>query len=61
MPDDAGKAQWVRLADVFFVGPLMIVGGRRLRGGLGDMLGLLGVLTIVYNGMNYVRLRHARS
>jgi hypothetical protein len=53
------KAQWVRLADVFFVGPLMIVGGRRLRGSLGDALGLLGVLTIVYNGVNYLRLRES--
>ena len=55
------KSQAVRLADVFFIGPVMIVGGRRLarRGDqlIGDTLALLGIATIFYNGYNYVKNR----
>jgi hypothetical protein len=54
---DAGKAQWVRVADVMFVGPLMVVAARRVGGRLGDTLGLLGFLTVLYNASNYLRLR----
>lgn len=48
------RAQSVRLADVFFVGPVMIAGGLKLGKKLGTMLALLGVATIVYNGANYM-------
>jgi len=54
------KSQTVRLADVFFIGPLMIYGGARLRADKplwGWTLALLGVGTIIYNGRNYLVLR----
>lgn len=54
------KSQAIRVADVLFIGPLMIWGGLRLREPhpiAGVVLGLLGVATIGYNARNYWRLR----
>lgn len=52
------KTQTIRLADVFVVGPVMLWGANKLaqRGdkALGGALGLLGLLTIAYNGGNYL-------
>lgn len=56
MNRDQGKAQWVRIADVVLVGPVMVWGGLRLRGPLGWTLVALGVATVLYNGRNYARL-----
>jgi len=50
-----GKAQWIRVADVFLIGPLMIWGGARAGGLLGLTLGGLGAATIVFNGRNWLR------
>lgn len=54
------KTQTIRLADVFFVGPVMLLGGFKLadRGDkmLGSALGALGILTILYNGNNYLKV-----
>lgn len=47
------KSQAVRLADVFFIGPVMIAGGLKLDGWLGKTLAVLGVATILYNAKNY--------
>lgn len=57
-PCDFGKGQWIRLADVFLIGPLMIWGGLALakRSKLaGYGLAAFGVGTIGLNGYNYVR------
>lgn len=51
------KAQWVRIADVVFIGPLMIWGGRKAKGLGGKTLMALGVSTIIYNGQNYIAIR----
>jgi len=54
------KSQTVRLADVFFIGPLMTYGGWRLKDAQpiwGWTLALLGVGTVIYNGRNYLILR----
>ena len=55
-PDFKGQA--VRAADVLAIGPLMIYGGyvvaKKDSPSLGWLLGILGVLTIWYNGRNYV-------
>jgi hypothetical protein len=54
------KAQSVRLADVFLIGPLMIWGGWRLAQQYplrGQFLAVSGAATICYNGYNYARLR----
>lgn len=58
------KAQPIRLLDVFLVGPLMIHGGRkvaRFEPVAGNVLTLLGVLTIWYNGRNYLRIEEERK
>lgn len=47
------KSQAVRLADVFFIGPVMVVGGARLGGVLGNVLAVLGIATVLYNAQNY--------
>ena len=50
----------MRLLDVFAIGPLMALGGWRLRDEyplLGTLLGVLGISTIVYNGRNYLRIK----
>jgi hypothetical protein len=57
------KAQDVRLADVFLIGPLMVYGG--LKGeGMHPLarLGLLvfGAATVVYNGVNWRLVRRGK-
>lgn len=58
------KAQWVRLLDVVAIGPLMTYGGLHLRDAgeekLGNVLAVLGVLTVLYNGRNLLRVERAR-
>lgn len=54
------KTQLVRLLDVFFVGPVMVAAGRKLSKSerlLGDTLTVLGVLTVLYNGKNYLEMK----
>jgi len=54
------KTQWIRLADVFAIGPLMVYGGYRLSSRekvLGWLLAALGVGTVAYNGKNYLEKR----
>jgi len=50
------KGQGVRLADVFFVGPVMVVKLYKSEPILGATLAALGVLTVGYNGRNYFRV-----
>ena len=54
------KTQTIRLADVFFIGPVMILGGTKLRHEsklLGWSLILLGAATVWYNARNYLTER----
>jgi hypothetical protein len=58
--EDTVKPQWIRVADVVLIGPLMIAGGvalHRRYEGWGLLLTILGATTIVYNGMNWYRIR----
>lgn len=51
------KAQWIRAADVFIIGPLMIAGGlslKRQSSLAGVVLAGAGVATMIYNGRNYL-------
>lgn len=52
------KSQWVRLLDVFVLGPFMIyyaiVTAAEVGWEMAAGLFFAGVLTILYNGMNYV-------
>ena len=50
------KTQLVRLLDVFVFGPLMILGGQQQPSKyFRTALTLIGVGTIVYNGLNYIK------
>jgi len=51
------KGQAVRLLDVFVIGPVMVAGGVRLKHAqpIGGALVLFGLLTVIYNGRNYLR------
>ena len=53
------KAQGIRLLDVFLIGPLMVVGGSRssLTEPWRTLLVVAGVLTVLYNGANYLTER----
>ena len=52
------KSQWVRLLDILVLGPFMIyyaiVTAQEVGWEMAGGLFLTGVLTILYNGMNYV-------
>jgi hypothetical protein len=54
MNNPADKSQAVRALDVLVVGPFMLYASQRLRGPAGPLMLLLGVLTIAYNGANYL-------
>lgn len=56
------KAQWIRLADVFVIGPLMVWGGVILyrRNKLaGTALAILGAATVGFNGANAITVAEA--
>ena len=48
------KSQSVRALDVLVVGPYLIYASTRLRGLDRSLMLLLGVLTIAYNGANFL-------
>ena len=58
------KSQWVRLADVFVIGPLMVWAGVKLARSrhpiAGGSLAVLGTATVVYNAKNYLDTRYVR-
>ncbi len=58
------KTQWVRLYDVFFLGPLMIAGGvalGRRSPGWGLLLSASGIGTSIYNAVNYGRIKEREN
>ncbi len=58
----AQKAQWIRIADVTLIGPLMIAGGMALTRRspfFGILLGAFGIGTIVFNGYNWWQVQQA--
>ena len=60
--DDVVKTQGIRVADVVFIGPLMLWGGLALRDRYplrGTALAVLGLTTVCYNARNYQRVRRA--
>jgi hypothetical protein len=58
------KGQWVRLVDVFVIGPLMLWGGYKLvthkHRVAGASLAVFGAATIGYNAKNYLDTAAAR-
>jgi len=59
--EEVQKSQNIRLLDVYLIGPVMTYGGWKLSRqgspGLGGLLAFMGVLTVIYNGNNYVQNR----
>ena len=59
--NELAVTQWIRIADVLVIGPLMIyvgVAGRpSLPPWVSNAIVAAGVGTIVYNGVNYARYR----
>lgn len=58
------KSQWVRLVDVFVIGPLMLWGGYKLvmhkHRFAGVSLAAFGAATVGYNAKNYLDTRYVR-
>lgn len=52
------KAQWVRLLDVVFIGPIMIYAGSERGDWIGLILILLGAATMSFNLRNFCTLQH---
>jgi hypothetical protein len=53
-----GKTQWIRLFDVFILGPCMMYSGmtnKKLSRNLRALIFLSGTGTVVYNGWNFYR------
>lgn len=48
------KSQAVRLADVLLIGPFMLLAARKLPGQYGAAMAFLGLMTIAYNGANFL-------
>jgi hypothetical protein len=62
VPDTQVKGQWVRLADVVFVGPLMVYFGVQARDvspWLRGAMVALGAATVIFNGRNYLMVQQA--
>lgn len=56
------KAQAIRLADVFAIGPAMIYAGKCVRNkNMAALLTLAGIGTILYNGANYARIEQLKQ
>ena len=58
-----GKAQWIRVLDVVFIGPLMVAGGMSLTKKspfFGVALGAMGIGTVLYNARNWWLVEEAK-
>ena len=53
--NEVAKTQQIRLFDVFLIGPYLVWLAARSRPPHREILFGLGVLTILYNGQNYLR------
>lgn len=60
LPEPVVKPQWIRLLDVFLIGPLMMAGGlalRKQKPAVGWPLAIFGLTTIGYNAINYYKVK----
>lgn len=61
---ETAKTQAVRLIDVAVIGPLMVWGGWKLRReapAAASALAFFGLMTVVYNARNYLRVKEAQT
>jgi hypothetical protein len=49
------KTQLIRLADMAFIGPFMLYAATKLKGQDRQIMAALGLATIIYNGINFVK------
>ena len=49
------KTQLIRLADVAYIGPFMLYAATKLKGHDRTIMAALGLATIIYNGINFVK------
>ena len=49
------KTQLIRLADVAYIGPFMLYAATKLKGQDKAIMTALGLATIIYNGINFVK------
>lgn len=49
------KTQLIRLVDVGFIGPFMLYAATRLKGQDRTIMAALGLATIIYNSINFVK------
>lgn len=54
---DKKKTQFVRLVDVFVVGPVIVMAATETEGTLRTLLLITGAATISFNGRNYLTER----
>ncbi len=62
--DAETKAQYIRVIDVFAIGPVMTWAGLKLRSehpALGSFLALTGVATVLFNARNWLYVREAEQ
>lgn len=60
----AVKSQYVRLADVFAIGPLMVYGAYKMSAApmaARILLGFFGVSTVLYNAANYIKVEETKK
>lgn len=48
------KSQTIRALDVLLIGPFMLLAARKLPGQYGAAMTFLGLITIAYNGANFL-------
>ena len=56
-----GKSQPIRLIDVFFLGPFMMYYGYKMKNeykNSANLMILFGLLTILYNGYNFLNINN---
>lgn len=58
MSGEGMKAQVIRLIDVFALGPFMVYSARYLPKKYREVMAISGILTIVYNGKNYLEKKN---
>ena len=63
MHDEIVKPQWMRLLDVFVLGPFLIYSGSTKKMHPVIKVGLIaaGTGTIIYNGANYLKIRKFKN
>lgn len=55
------KTQVVRIADVAFIGPFMLYAATKLKDQDRAIMIALGLATIIYNGINFIKYENSKT